>query len=78
VAKKKGLLSLRQEDFVKEFILELSRMAVLAALPVMVIALESGLSLKASVVLIVVAVLKALDRALHESGIAEKGLTRVV
>ena len=61
----------------KEFILELLRMATLAVLPVLIPALESGnVDYKVVATLVVVAVLKSIDRALHESKVAVDGITR--
>ena len=62
---------------VKDFILELLRVGLIAALPVVYLSFEAGnIDIKAISIAVVIAVLKAIDRALHESGIAEKGLTR--
>lgn len=61
---------------VKEYLLELSRIALISALPVLIVSIESGVDYKTILILISVAVLKAIDKGLHESKIAEKGLTR--
>lgn len=61
----------------KEFVLELLRVAVLAAIPVVIISLEQGqVNTEALLIAVGIAVLKAIDRTLHESGMAEKGITR--
>lgn len=63
--------------FLKEFLLELLRISLIAALPVIIASLEHGnLDLKVLAVAVALAVLRAVDRALHESGVAEKGITR--
>lgn len=64
-------------EVAKPFVLELLRVGVIAVIPVAVISLESGnVDPQALAVVSAVAVLKALDRMLHESGVAEKGITR--
>ena len=64
-------------ETVKQFSLELARTAMIAALPVVIASLESNeLDLKVFAVAVTIAVLRAVDRALHQSGIAEKGLVR--
>lgn len=64
------------DENVKQYLLELGRIGVLAAIPVLIVALESGVDIKTILILVAVAVLKALDKMLHKSGIAEKGLAR--
>lgn len=65
------------KETIKQFSLELFRVALVAALPVVIASAESGtVDYKIVATVAVVAVLKAVDRALHESGVAEKGLTR--
>ena len=65
------------KETIKEFSLELLRVALVAALPVVIASAEAGsVDYKVIGTIAVVAVLKAVDRALHESGVAEKGLTR--
>lgn len=65
------------KETIKEFTLELSRIALVAVLPILITSVESGnVDYKIIATVAVVAVLKAVDRALHESGVAEKGLTR--
>jgi len=66
-------------DAIKEFL----RIALIAALPMLIVQLESGESSWQSILLvIVIALLKALDEFLHEKGKLEenenltKGLTR--
>lgn len=62
---------------IKDFTLELLRIALVAVLPILITSLESGnVDFRIVGTLAAVAVLKAVDRALHESGVAEKGLTR--
>lgn len=64
-------------NFVKEFAKEGLRVALVAVIPLFLLALEAGeINLTAIAVAAAMAVLRALDRALHETGIAEKGLTR--
>ena len=65
------------KETIKQFSLELLRVALVAALPIVIASAESGnVDYKIIATVAVVAVLKAVDRALHESGVAEKGLTR--
>lgn len=65
------------KDMIKDFTLELSRIALVAILPVLIASLENGdVDFKVLGVIAAIAVLKAIDRALHESGLAKKGLTR--
>lgn len=64
-------------EMVKPFVLELLRVAVIAVIPVAVVSLENGtVDPRALGVVAVVAVLKALDRMLHETGVAERGIVR--
>lgn len=65
------------KETIKQFSLELLRVALVAALPILITSVESGnVDYKIVATVAVVAILKAVDRALHESGVAEKGLTR--
>ena len=61
---------------VKEYLLELGRIAVIAAIPVVIVAIQDGVDGRTIFLLAIVAILKAIDKALHKSGIAEKGLTQ--
>lgn len=64
-------------NFVKSFSIELARVALLAALPLLITSLEAGsVDWNAIGIVTAVAVLRAIDRALHESGVSEKGITR--
>lgn len=59
-----------------EFLKELGRISLISALPVLILALESGVDWKTVAVLVAVAILKGLDKWLHKSGVAERGLVR--
>jgi hypothetical protein len=62
---------------IQEFVLELLRIVVLATIPTLVVMLETGgVDFKALGIIALVAGLRALDKALHSSGIAKRGLTR--
>lgn len=64
------------ENF-KEALKEGLRVVVLAIIPVVILGLENGnFNLKALGIVAVVAFLRFIDSYLHESGKAEKGLTR--
>ena len=64
-------------ELIRPFVLELFRVAAIAVVPVAIVALESGeVDAKALAIVAAVAVLKAIDRMLHDSGIATKGLVR--
>lgn len=62
---------------IQEFVLEMARIAAVAVLPVAIVMLESNaIDWNAIVMIGIIAVLKGLDRALHETGTAKKGITR--
>ena len=79
--KKLGLL---KNEAVKQGLVELGRVALIAVLPLLVVQLESGkFDLKIILVAGVIALLKSIDRAVHvygksiekEGWLGEKGLT---
>ena len=64
-------------DKIDDFVLELLRVALIAVLPILYLSLEAGkVDWRAIGLAGVIAVLRAIDRWLHEKGIAEKGITR--
>ena len=65
------------QEMIRPFVLELLRVAVIAVIPVTILAMETKtFDWKAIAIVGAIAVLKALDRMLHETGVAERGLTR--
>jgi hypothetical protein len=69
-----------QREFAVQFLKEIGRLALLAAIPLFITAFGDGVITAAEWVAIYVAsgiaVLKGIDRALHETKVAEKGLLR--
>ncbi len=62
-------------DKIDDFVLELGRVALIAALPVIYLSLEAGkIDWNAIWLACFIAVLRAIDRWLHEKGITETGL----
>ncbi len=62
---------------IDDFVLELGRVAVVAALPILIDSLQKGaVDWRLIGMAIIIAGLKAFDRWLHEKGIAEKGIVR--
>jgi len=60
----------------KEAVKEFFRVIVLAAIPVFIVGLEKQeIDLRMVLVIVGVAGLKFVDKLLHESGVAKKGLT---
>jgi len=67
------------KTIILEFIKEFLRIGVVAIIPVLISQLENNsVSLEALVIVFVVAVLKAIDRAIHEYGkeIEDENLTK--
>lgn len=65
------------KEMLTEFSLEMGRIALVAVLPILITSLEAGkVDMKLVAVTGIVAVLKAVDRALYETGAVKKGLIR--
>lgn len=75
--KRKGFLSTNEEQALREAIKEGLRVALLAAIPVILLGVNSGsIDLRLAGLSALVAVLRFIDSYLHQSGRAVKGLTR--
>lgn len=65
------------KKLVHEFLLEAGRVVAIAILPILISSLERGeIDLKAVGIAGAIAVLKAVDRSLHETEVAKKGIVR--
>jgi hypothetical protein len=64
-------------ELVDDFVLEAGRVALIAALPIVIDSLQKGeVDWKLVGIAVLISLLKALDRWMHEKGVAEKGITR--
>ena len=62
-------------DAIDDYVLELGRVMVIAALPILIDSLQKGrVDLRLIGIVMIIAGLKALDRWLHEKDILEKGI----